>query len=380
MILFFIIYKISFYYKKNSKITREIYNLIKNINKYIITCKNGQLIEGIKEVYSNPKVSIVIALFNSSKTIKSAIRSIQNQNMSEIEIILVDDFSTDDTIEVIEELRKEDPRIKIIKNSENKGALFSKSIGGLNARGKYLFFLDSDDLYINRNILNLCYNEAENNIDIIEFSGVVSSTEILSINNLPIVPYYLRFKKNNEVINQPELSNFIYQKENNQIIKLIDGFLWGKCINIQIYRKSLKLLGDWIYKEKVNYGDDRIVNFVLFKIANSFKFVDELGIVYYYNNPLSISHSLTNISRCHDELINIMSIFNITKNTYEINIVIYELRFRWDWIIIPGLNRQNKEYAQKLLNQIINSKFISKNDTIIINFFLNKINNYSFLE
>ena len=85
---------------------------------------------------------------------------------------------------------------------------------------------------------------------------------------------------------------------------------------------------------------------------------------------MSISHSLTNISRCHDELINIMSIFNITKNTYEINIVIYELRFRWDWIIIPGLNRQNKEYAQKLLNQIINSKFISKNDTIIINFFL----------
>ena len=233
MILFFIIYKISFYYKKNSKITREIYNLIKNINKYIITCKNGQLIEGIKEVYSNPKVSIVIALFNSSKTIKSAIRSIQNQNMSEIEIILVDDFSTDDTIEVIEELRKEDPRIKIIKNSENKGALFSKSIGGLNARGKYLFFLDSDDLYINRNILNLCYNEAENNIDIIEFSGVVSSTEILSINNLPIVPYYLRFKKNNEVINQPELSNFIYQKENNQIIKL--NFLILKIIILRIY-------------------------------------------------------------------------------------------------------------------------------------------------
>ena len=68
--------------------------------------------------------------------------------MSEVEIILVDDFSTDNTLEIIEELRKEDSRIKIIKNAENKGALFSKSIGALNAKGKYLFFLDSDDLFI----------------------------------------------------------------------------------------------------------------------------------------------------------------------------------------------------------------------------------------
>ena len=113
-------------------------------------------------------------------------------------------------------------------------------------------------------------------------------------------------------------------------------------------------MGDWIYKEKVNYGDDRIINFVLFKIAYSFKFIEEFGLIYYENNAFSISNSLTNISRCHDELINIMSIFNITKNTNDISIVIYELNFRWDWIIIPGLNKKNKEYAKNLLIQIIN--------------------------
>ena len=373
-----IIYKFSFYYKKKSKISREIYNLIKKINNYIIICKNGKLLEKIKIFSLNPKVSVVISLFNSAKTIKSSIRSIQNQNMREVEIILVDDFSNDNSLEIIEELRKEDSRIKIIKNFENKGALFSKSIGALNARGEYLFFLDSDDLFINRNILNLCYNEAKKNIDIIEFSGVASNTELLDINKFPKIPYYLRFKKINEIIIQPELSNFIYQKENEQIIKLIDGYIWGKCIKSKILRKVVEYLGDLIYKEKVNYGDDRIINFVLFKFANSFKFIEEFGLIYYENNPFSISNSLTNISRCQDELINIMSIFNITKNTNDINIVIYELNFRWEWIIIPGLNKENKEYANNLLIQIINTKSISENEKIKIKLFLNQINNYSF--
>ena len=377
---FLIIYKSSFYYKKKSKISREIYNLIKKINNYIIICKNGKLLKKINIYSLNPKVSVIISSYNSAKTIKSSIRSIENQNMSEVEIILVDDFSTDNTLEIIEELRKEDSRIKIIKNAENKGALFSKSIGALNAKGKYLFFLDSDDLFINKNILNICYNEAEKNIDIIEFSGVTSSTEILDINQIPKIPYYLRFKNNNEIIVQPELSNFIYQKENDEIIKLIDGYIWGKCIKTKIIRKVLEYLGDWIYKEKVNYGDDRIINFVLFKIAYSFKFIEEFGLIYYENNAFSISNSLTNISRCHDELINIMSIFNITKNTNDISIVIYELNFRWDWIIIPGLNKKNKEYAKKLLIQIINTKLLSKNEKIKIKLFLKELNNYTFFE
>ena len=226
--------------------------------------------------------------------------------------------------------------------------------------------------------MNLCYNEAKKNIDIIEFSGVASNTELLDINKFPKIPYYLRFKKINEIIIQPELSNFIYQKENEQIIKLIDGYIWGKCIKSKILRKVVEYLGDLIYKEKVNYGDDRIINFVLFKFANSFKFIEEFGLIYYENNPFSISNSLTNISRCQDELINIMSIFNITKNTNDINIVIYELNFRWEWIIIPGLNKENKEYANNLLIQIINTKSISENEKIKIKLFLNQINNYSF--
>ena len=95
-------------------------------------CKAGALINNktFTEI-SNPKISVLIPTFNSEKTIKSTLRSIQNQNMTDIEIIIVNDFSTDNSIKIIEEIQKEDPRIKIIHNYRKMGSLYSRSIGAL---------------------------------------------------------------------------------------------------------------------------------------------------------------------------------------------------------------------------------------------------------
>ena len=113
-------------------------------------------------LYLNPKITVIIPVFNASRTIKPAIRSIQNQNMIEIEILLVDDFSTDNSLEVINEMMLEDKRISLIKNKVNKGILYSRSIGALNARGRYIMALDNDDLFL-FGIFNKCYNEAKKN-------------------------------------------------------------------------------------------------------------------------------------------------------------------------------------------------------------------------
>ena len=87
----------------------------------------------------NPKISAIIPVYNSKNFISRAIKSIQNQNILNIEIILVNDFSTDDTLSEIEKIQKEDPRIKIINNKKNMGILYSRSIGALSAKGnKYL--------------------------------------------------------------------------------------------------------------------------------------------------------------------------------------------------------------------------------------------------
>ena len=104
--------------------------------------------------------------------------------------MLIDDCSKDNSLSIIKQLQKEDLRIRIIKNKINRGPLFSKSIAALNSRGKYTILLDSDDLFVNENLFDICYKEAKNNnIDIIEFSGFESYDKLLKINGkLPVIP------------------------------------------------------------------------------------------------------------------------------------------------------------------------------------------------
>ena len=152
--------------------------------------------------------------------------------MVDIEILIIDDFSSDNSPEIMEQLQKEDIRIKVIRNKKNKGALFSRSLGALKAKGLYIMALDSDDLFINENIFYLCYKEGiNNNLDIIEFSGFQVIKKILRLNNkTPKIAFYLRYKTNNLVLKQPNLFNFLYKKNKTKITKLIDGYIWGKCI------------------------------------------------------------------------------------------------------------------------------------------------------
>lgn len=92
-----------------------------------------------------PLVSVVVPTYNDSKFIKEAISSIVQQTYDNLEIIIVDDFSSDNTIHIIESFK--DKRIKIIRNESNKGAAYSRNIGIKNCTGEYIAFLDGDDIW-----------------------------------------------------------------------------------------------------------------------------------------------------------------------------------------------------------------------------------------
>ena len=223
--------------------------------------------------------------------------------------------------------------------------------------------MDSDDLFINDNLFNICYEEVKNNnLDILEFSGFQIKKPILRLNNiLPRIPEYLRYKTNNITLKQPQLFNFLFQKNRSKIIRRVDGYLWGKCIKTNTYIQALNILGKNIYSQFHNFGEDRIVNFVLFKYAKSFKFIEEYGIAYLYN-PFSVCNSHSKESITHDELINIMSIYNFTKNSINLNIVVYEFKHRWKKIIKPGLNEDNKNIIKYIINSLLESKYLNKYD------------------
>jgi len=89
-----------------------------------------------------------------------------------LEIILIDDFSHDNSSYVIQRLQENDDRIKIIKNQKNMGSLYSRSVGIIMAKGEYIFALDNDDLFISQDIFYYILNIAEGyNCDIVGFSA-----------------------------------------------------------------------------------------------------------------------------------------------------------------------------------------------------------------
>ena len=128
------------YFQRNSYYKNEIDKMesLRRGQNYFNLCIKGKLIKDIpKDINLNekPLISVVIPVYNTKDKIKSVIRSAQNQNISNIEIVLVNDFSNDETIKIIDEIKKEDKRIESINNKKNMGTLYSRCIGTLKAKG-----------------------------------------------------------------------------------------------------------------------------------------------------------------------------------------------------------------------------------------------------
>lgn len=104
----------------------------------------------MERVKSNPSVSVIIPAYNRANVIERAVQSVLNQTYQDYEIIIVDDASTDDTLEKLKKFK--DKRIVKIRNKKNRGPAGSRNVGIREARGEYIAFLDSDDEWLPQKI------------------------------------------------------------------------------------------------------------------------------------------------------------------------------------------------------------------------------------
>ncbi len=93
-----------------------------------------------------PKVSVILPVYQGEKTVRTAIKSILKQTYKNIELIIVNDGSTDGTDEIISKLMKKCAQIKYIKNAENLGVYFSRNIGIKESSGDFITMQDADDI------------------------------------------------------------------------------------------------------------------------------------------------------------------------------------------------------------------------------------------
>ena len=101
-------------------------------------------------------VSVIMPVYNSSSFLNKSIESVQNQTLNDIEIICVDDGSTDDSLDILNELNDKYGNIKIICQ-ENSGPGIARNNGIKNAQGEYIAFLDSDDIFLDDDALEKMY-------------------------------------------------------------------------------------------------------------------------------------------------------------------------------------------------------------------------------
>ena len=307
-------------------------------------------------------------------------RSVQNQNLLNIEIILVNDVSTDNTLSILEEFNKDDPRIKIINNKKNMGILYTRSIGVLSAKGKYIFPLDNDDMILDKDILSVIINIAkEGNFDIIEFKGIETNDGTNILNNGLRNTKYSNHKLN-LVLFQPELSDF-YMKGGSKINdeEILSLFIWCKIIKRSAYTKALNLLGEEKYSRFMISHEDNIAMIILFSTANSYKFVGKYGLLHIKRKNSSffladeIQMSVRNLYIADVAI-------DFLKKTNEHRKVIPHLIYKFltakNLEAVLNANEYYKNLLFSCLDRAINSDFYYKE---YINEIINKVRKLTFI-
>lgn len=114
------------------------------------------------------KLSIIVPVYNTKNQIDTCIKSIVNQIDREVEVIIINDASTDNSEEIILEYKNQYPNIKYYSKKENTGLADTRNIGIDKAKGEYIMFVDSDD-YIEKDLLKNLNKYMKDNIDVIKF-------------------------------------------------------------------------------------------------------------------------------------------------------------------------------------------------------------------
>jgi glycosyltransferase involved in cell wall biosynthesis len=358
-IIFFIIF---FFNNSSTKKYINFNSEFNNIEKYFKVCNNSNLkIKKKFKKYKYPKVSIISPVYNREKFILRFLRSIQNQKFKDVEIIFVDDCSKDKSAKLIEEYKKKDERIILIKNKKNKGTFICRNEGVLNSRGKYIMLSDPDDI-LSRNIIYYCYYFLEiNNYEMVRFNLYKGNGKIFffeRIKGLESRPIY-----------QPELSTYLFYGKGKLL--QIDFNVSNKFIKRDAYIKALNTLNNYYLNLYMTVLEDGLMNYFLYRTVKSLYFIQKVGYYYLTNNE-----SITNTKFRNKKLklkfifLYLKFIFEFSKNTkYEkdmANALFYTI-FKKKYISKYKKYLQNEYYFYyNIIRLYLNCQYIDKKIKIIL--------------
>ena len=347
-------------YERNITITENIIKEFRHINS------NNLLIN--KKYYNKnnlPDISVILIIYNQAHCLHKALRSIQNQSINNLEIIIIDDCSVDNSIELINNYQKEDKRIVLIKHEKNLGTIKSRSDGVKIATGKYITVLDGDDALIHKDILfHSLYIANLGGLDVVEF-------KIIKYKNGKFKNWHNRYPiKTNDIVYQPKLrTKFFYLTEDYRYRAMQNRNIYAKIIKNEVFKKTVDNIGTKYTEDYIMRYEDTIMTVSLFQIAKSYYYMKESG--YYYSkddkkriifNNTKKSKPNKNVFRGMDQVKFLHFLIEKTKkNKIERQLIFYEIMsINYYESFYKYINHDYK-MVYNILDTMIKCRFLSGN-------------------
>ena len=321
----------------------SIKNRIVNARKFKIVTLFGQEIKISTHRSKHLKkpgsslVSIILPVYNAEKTIKRCLNALIEQTYPNIEVVCVNDGSTDNSLEILNEFAKKDERIKVF-NNENHGAAKSRNFALSHACGAYIMFCDADDRYEKDMVETMVSAVVENNVDIamcdcniIDLSdGKLQNESVNNYHYLHLKGFYKLTEKNLRKINVV-LWNKIFKKDiiDRYNIEYPEKYEHDDCIFVYKYLSQCKTY----------YGVDKeLYNYVVGNI-NSL-----MGKIFSNRN----NESKFDFISCWQNLYDFLNMHKTPFKNYFIKSSKSQIR-----VFYTMLKKQDKEKAYLLIKQLI---------------------------
>ncbi|EOU1888148.1 glycosyltransferase family 2 protein [Clostridium perfringens] len=315
------------------------------------------------------KLSIIIPIYNCEKLVGRCIESVLKQTYKNLEILLIDDGSTDSSIKICRQYEHENNNIKLILK-ENGGVSSARNLGIKKARGEYIQFIDSDD-YIDERMCEILVKNIEEKKSDLVICGYKD----------------IYFNKINEVNLKESFTKKIYELENS-FCKIYEKFLFNSPCN-KLYKKSLI---EEYFDENKSLGEDLLFNINYMKGINKITYINEAFYNYMHNNTNSLTRTyktnmfeeiVFNYKSVNDFYLNYIS----NKNYFiESNNIFIKNSFYCIKKIISCEELNKEEKIDKIKKILLNSNFKNsiklnniKNKEIYLFILLAKNEKYNFI-
>lgn len=252
-----------------------------------------------------PLVSVLIPLYNQERYFKSCMQSVISQTYKNLEIVIVNDGSTDKSPLMAKEWAAQDNRVKVI-DKQNEGLAFARRDGYLHATGEFVVFLDSDDMLSSGAIEVLLKNILEKDVDVV--MGLYDKKLGFITQHKADRGYAFPF---NQVVTQPELFNKYY-------LGFFNNGLFPASACAKIYRKCIidKAYAEVeLYTRDIRFmGEDQYFNLMLFPYLRSMYRIDESVYIYRYGGgTFGFNRHFPELFESSDKRLKLLDKFNYTQ-------------------------------------------------------------------